>query len=309
MNSGQILVTGATGFIGRALCNYLEEHCKDRSVVALVRKRNDLPIAVDQIEVSDWSLPGLKNAIASKSVTTIFHLAAYGVSPTNRDAELMREINSELPVTMVRLADHLNASIITAGSSAEYAASAENLLLTEDAPLCTDKPYGASKASGWLAASATALKHNVNMLHLRLFNVYGPNETQHRLFPSLVNSLSAGDHISLSDGEQIRDFVYADDVCRAFLAAEEALRGTSMAEVVNVCTGEGASVKTFAKLVCEKIGANSVLLGFGDIERRPDDTPYLVGDPSKMTDLLQLGKMAKLESGIKMSVNSELETA
>jgi GDP-4-dehydro-6-deoxy-D-mannose reductase len=86
--------------------------------------------------------------------------------------------------------------------------------------------------------------------------------------------------VPLSDGRQVRDFIAVDDVVDAQLAAGEAMQaggGETRQAVWNVCTGEPVSVRDFAQTVAAVLRADPDLLGFGDIPRREDDVPWLVG--------------------------------
>jgi len=139
----RVLVTGSTGFIGARLCAALRARGDD--VTALSRRAGE-----GLTPVGDWSLGGLKSVIGDSKFDTIFHLAAYGVAPGDRDAHAMFTVNTLLPVTMVALASHCGASIITTGSNAEYATPTSPAPLTETAPLRADTLYGSSKAAGWL---------------------------------------------------------------------------------------------------------------------------------------------------------------
>jgi nucleoside-diphosphate-sugar epimerase len=306
MNAPRMLVTGATGFIGRHLVRGLTE--ADRAVVALVRPGSRVPEQwqgrVACIACEDWSEAGLRAALASQPFDIAFHLATYGVRPTDRDSGLMARINVELPGHFVHLCKERGAGLVMAGTFSEYARPSDQMRLTERSPLEATKIYGASKAAGGAAASALAQSLGVKLRLLRFFQVYGEGEAPHRLLPSLVAGLSRGERVPLSDGRQVRDFVYVEDAVAACIKAGDDMTSPSRAATAtwNVCTGVGHPVRAFASLVAQAMGARTELLGFADLPMRPDDEPYLVGDGEQMSRALGWRPKHDLAAGIHSAV-------
>lgn len=310
------VVTGGTGYIGRHLLEHLVRE-GDYDIVALCRRRPQQPQAgVVYATVDDWTLSGLTAALdqadggafAARPVAVTFHLAGYGVAPGARAVEEMARVNASLPATMAAFSAARAGRLITAGSNAEYAdPSATGTsavgLINEDAPLQSVRLYGAAKAAGWLTAAAAAHALGISHLHLRIFNVYGPFEPQHRLTASIMQAYADQKRAPLSDGLQLRDFIHVDDVVKAFLAAARADVSAKGGRAINICTGEAMSVRRFAELMASALGASPQdLLGFGDIARRPDDIEQLVGDPSRAADYMGWRASLPVEEGIRQTI-------
>jgi nucleoside-diphosphate-sugar epimerase len=306
MSANRALVTGAIGFIGRHLVDGLID--ANTQVVALVRPGGRLPDQwrgrVTCIECADWGEAGLRAALASQPFEVAFHLATYGVRPTDRDPDLMLRINVDLPALVVHLCKERGTRLVMAGTFSEYQRPAERRPLTEQSPLEMDKIYGASKAAGGIVASSLAERLGVKLRLLRFFNVYGEGEAPHRLLPSLVAGLSRGKRVPLSAGTQVRDFIYVKDVVEACIKAGDGMMSSSRhsATTWNVCTGVGHSVRAFAALVAQIMGKPAELLGFGDLPMRADDEPYLVGDGARMFGDLGWRPKHDLEAGIRAAV-------
>jgi nucleoside-diphosphate-sugar epimerase len=306
MSAQRALVTGATGFIGRHLVDALID--ANMQVVALIRSGRRLPNQwrgrVACIECADWGEAGLRAALGSQPFEVAFHLATYGVRPTDRDLGLMLRINVDLPALFVRLCKERGARMVMAGTFSEYQRPAERSPLTEQSPLEMGKIYGASKAAGGIVGSALAERLGVTLRLLRFFNVYGEGEAPHRLLPSLVAGLSKGERVPLSAGTQVRDFVYVKDVIEACIKAGDDMTSSSrhLATTWNVCTGVGHSVRAFAALVAQVMGEPAELLGFGDLPMRADDEPCLVGDGARMFGELGWRPKHDLETGIRAAV-------
>lgn len=306
MTAQRALVTGATGFIGRHLVDGLID--VRTQVVALIRPGSRMP---DQwrdratcIACADWSEAGLRATLASQPFDVVYHLATYGVRPTDRDPGLMFRINVDLPALFVHLCKERGARLVMAGTFSEYRKPADRRPLTEQSSLEMGKIYGASKAAGGIFASALAESLGVKLRLLRFFKVYGEGEAPHRLLPSLVAGLSRRERVSLSDGTQVRDFIYVDDVVEACIKAGDdmAFPSRPLTATWNVCTGVGHTVRTFAALVAQAMGERTELLGFGELPLRADDEPHLVGAGERMLRELDWRPKHDLEAGIRAAV-------
>ena len=311
MKAERVLVTGATGFIGRHLVDQLI--AAERQVVALIRSESRVPGRwrgrVTCIECTDWGEARLRAALAVQPFDIVFHLASYGVRPTDRDPGLMLGVNVDLPAVFVHLCKERGARLVVAGTFSEYQRPVGRRSLAEQSPLETTKIYGASKAAGGIVANALAAILGVKLRLLRFFSVYGEGEAPHRLLPSLVTGLSRGERVPLSAGTQVRDFIRVDDVVEACIRAGEDMASSAGALTAtwNVCTGVGNSVQTFAALVAQTMGQRPELLGFGDLPMRADDEPYLVGDGERIYRQLGWRPKHDLKTGIRAAVAVLLE--
>jgi nucleoside-diphosphate-sugar epimerase len=216
----------------------------------------------------------------------------------------MLRINIDLPALFVHLCKERGAGLVMAGTFSEYQKPADQTPLTERSPLETAKIYGATKAAGGIVANALAASLGVNLRLLRFFNVYGEGEAPHRLLPSLVTGLARGERVVLSDGRQVRDFIYVDDVVEACIKAGDDMVSPARASTAtwNVCTGVGHSVRAFAALVAQAMGERAELLGFGELPMRADDEPYLVGDGERIFREFGWRPKHDLEAGIRAAV-------
>lgn len=303
MAPASAIVTGASGFIGTHLVARLLS--QDSRVTALVRPSSVLPLEwhgrVNVVACDDFSAHGLRRLL-HKPVETVYHLAAYGVRPNHRDVDEMIAINIGMPAALVRLCAEWRARMIMAGTFSEYRSPASRELLSESSPLEQGKLYGSSKAAGGLMASAIANSGGTAFRLLRLFKVYGAGEASHRLLPALVKGLAKRERVAISAGTQILDFVYIDDVIEAMLRADAHCREKGGVATWNIASGRGHSVREFAEQVASAMLADTSLLGFGAIDMRKDDEPWLVGSPALLRAELGWQPSLGLDEGVRAAV-------
>ena len=303
MPAANVLVTGASGFIGVHLVERLL--LEGSRVTVLARSSSVLPAEWrDRIRViaSDDLSEGNLRRLLDTPVEAVFHLAAYGVKPDHRNIHEMLRINVELPTALVRLCAEWRARMVMAGTFSEYRSPSSQELLLEDSPLEQGKLYGSSKAAGGLMASAISQHSGVGFRLLRLFKVYGAGEAPHRLLPALVSGLGRRERVAISAGTQVLDFVYIDDAIEAMLRAETQCQEMGGVATWNVATGRARSVREFAEHVALAMNADASLLAFGAIAMRKDDEPWLVGSPDLMHSKLGWQPSIGLDEGVRAAV-------
>jgi nucleoside-diphosphate-sugar epimerase len=290
------LVTGASGFIGRALVARLRE--AGYGVTCLVRESAAAPDGFDLVRLKTFDRDAIRGVFRDRTFDVVFHLAAYGVSPKERDPALMLSVNVELTANLVMAASASNVrAFIYAGSCAEYRTTKAPDRLAEESPLSATHLYGASKAAGGLFGHGIAAGTDLSHIWLRLFGVYGAGEAPHRLLPSLIRDLAQDKPVALSPGRQVRDFLYRDDVVDGFLAAAAAALGGRRG-VYNLCSGNPLTVSEFAIAVAEHLGKSRTLLDFGALPYRPDEDMWLLGNPDKFRELTGFVPRYSIAEGI-----------
>ncbi len=271
-----ILVTGATGFVGRQVVRALAE--KDVKIRSIVRpgKQNELEkffnVKLDDI-VTTHDLFSESEAWlfdVCKGVDTIIHLAWYA-EPGNY---LQSSKNLDCLSGTLNLARQaVSAGVkrfVGIGTCFEYDVRA--CLLSVNTPLRPLSPYAGAKAAVYMALSQWLPKQGVEFAWCRLFYLYGAGEDERRLVPYIRSRLAAGKPAELTSGNQIRDFL---DVCEAGrLIVETALSETQ--DAVNICSGVPITVRQMAENIADEMGRRE-LLKFGARADNLIDPPCVVG--------------------------------
>jgi nucleoside-diphosphate-sugar epimerase len=207
----------------------------------------------------------------------VIHCACAGVFRLELSLDQARLTNvSPLEVLFEGLARDRGSRLIHAGSAFVLEAGRS---LNESARIAPCTNYARSKAEADRRIEELAIGSPVNWFNLRLFHTYGAYEAPERLFPYLVTSLTRGRETRLSSGEQIRDFNNVESIAGAFLLALEA-DGESAGGLYHIGSGNGRSVRDFARSVAEIVG-HPDRLRFDSRELHPGEVTAWVSDPSR----------------------------
>lgn len=206
------IVTGATGFIGAALCKELMKN--NYEVTAVIRpetKRKDkVPSGANIVELPLDRINELEG-----SYDLFYHLAWNGSSGNDRNDFDMQYSNIKYTADAIRVAKRLGCKkFIGAGSQAEYGVVHGEA--KEDETIC--KPfmmYGAAKLAAYHMGKIVAEQEEISFVWPRIYSIYGPGENEGTLISYLVKTLKEGKVPELSACENMWNFMYIDDCTRA----------------------------------------------------------------------------------------------
>ncbi len=281
----RVLVTGAEGFIGR-------------QVVALAKKHGGIVIGLGKGDCDLRDGARTLAIFAEHRPEYVVHTA--GLVDWRQDASL---VSAMIDVHVRGTAHVLDASkkhgarrVVCFGSAGEYGAAAEKGAVAENARAEPLDPYSASK----LAATELALMFHrsfgLETTIVRPFNVYGPGESAKRLFPSLFAlARQGGGQFPCTAGEQLRDFVYVEDVAEGALRA--ALAPEAAGRCLNLARGSGTTVRD-ALILAAKISNGVVQPQFGTMPYRPGEPMQLLANIALTSSYLQWSPTVSLQQGL-----------
>jgi nucleoside-diphosphate-sugar epimerase len=275
--TGTVLLTGATGFVGRQILRALA--ARGARVRAVVRTgtqgRLQCAESIERVvatpdlfaESADWWRSACEGTEIAIHAAWYAEPGKYLQSPLNLDC-----LAGTLSLAKGAVAAGVRR-LVGLGTCFEYDVSAGRLSV--DTPLDPKTPYAAAKAAAYLALSQALPPQGVSFAWCRLFYLYGEGEDPRRLVPYLRSRLMEGQPVDLTSGVQIRDFL---DVAEAGdMIAAVALGETD--GPVNVCSGVAITVRDLAERVADDYGRRD-LLRFGARPENVFDPPCVVGVPN-----------------------------
>jgi nucleoside-diphosphate-sugar epimerase len=272
----RVLVTGATGFIGRhTLAPLLEANHEVHAVTS-----RDAPRAEAGVKWHRADLFESAGVVREVSPEVLLHLAWYvehgrfWTSPLN-----VRWVEASLALLRA-FADGHGRRAVLAGTSAEYDWEAAGDRCREElTPLRPATLYGAAKHALHRVAERYAEQAGFELAWGRIFSVYGPGEPDGRLVPSVGRALLAGEPVLTTRGDHARDFMHVEDVGAAFAA----LAGSGTTGAVNVASGEPMTVQSVVDELADAVGRQD-LLRPGALPEREGDPPRLVADVTRLRE-------------------------
>lgn len=272
-----VLLTGATGFVGRQILRALLNEGKHVRLV--IRTGHDGALAsqkgVERVVTTPdlFAEPAVWWQETCKGVDTIIHAAWYA----EPGKYLTSSKNLDCLAGTIAMAQGAMAAglrrFVGVGTCFEYDVSVGDL--ATDTPLAPQSPYAGAKAAAFLALSQALPVQDVEFAWCRLFYLYGEGEDARRFVPYLRGQLEKGEVAELSSGKQWRDFM---DVRRAGDMIAQAAMG-KVTGAVNICSGQAITIRQLAERIADEYDRRD-LLKFG---ARPDnlvDPPRVVGVPT-----------------------------
>jgi len=281
----RVLVTGATGFLGRA--------------------------AARQLRAAGWDVTGTSGSgledtrradlLDERAVRRLMeevrpsHLLHAAWRPVHGDVmhspENIRWVAASLLLVQAfQQSGGERAAVV--GSSAEYDWT-DGICRNGATPLRPGTIYGACKHALHIALAAFARQTGIGFVWPRVFFVYGPGEDERRLVASVIRALLKGVPAECTEGRQIRDYLHVDDVAAGLVAALE----STYDGPIDLAAGHGVSVRELVTQVARQIGRED-LLRLGARPSPSHDVPLVVGDGAEAASVLGWAPQLSLEQGL-----------
>lgn len=292
----KVLITGASGFIGRHCLPLLVE--QGYEVHALSRH----PLFIENLDIN-WHRVDLFDRVAiQESIgkirpSNLLHLAWYAV-PGQYWTGLANFQWVQASLDLVRsFVECGGTRIVAAGSCAEYDWN-YGYCQANLTPLAPQTPYGICKQAFSLMLKSYAQQTDISYAWGRIFWLYGQYEDPNRLVSSVIRSLLTNKLAQCSDGTQIRDFLYVSDVADSLVR----LLGSEVEDAIDIGSGIPISIRTLVESIASKLD-RSDLVRFGAISSNSQEAPLVVANPARLRTELNWYPKYDLASGITETIN------
>ncbi len=297
----RVLVTGGAGFIGSHLSRVLLEQGHQVTVLDnLSRGRRELvPAAAAFVHVDLADEAATTEALRGHDA--VIHLAgSLEVAVSVEQPVQFTENNVVNSVRLLEAMRRAGVGKIVFSSSATVYGVPKSLPLREEDPLGMQaNPYGASKVAVETLLGVYHQLYGFDCVVLRYFNPYGPNELcepETHAVPNFVRAALERRPIPLNwRGEQVRDFIYVEDLARAHI---EPL-GVSGFEVFNIGTQVGTKIIDVVETVFRILGYR---VPIDDLGERAGDVAAYYASSEKIASMLGWRAQVDLEEGLRRTI-------
>jgi nucleoside-diphosphate-sugar epimerase len=295
-----LLVVGGTGFIGSALLQKANKLGMKTTSLSLKKPINTNIIESTNYLITDTSnFENLQDVFADLKFNYIVNLAGYinhdlisngGFSIVQSQINLLNNLVSLFNVKKL-------IRFIQIGSSDEYGLNKSPQMETSrEDPI---SPYSLAKVMNAQYLQMLNKTENFPAVILRLFLVYGPRQKINRLIPHVIKSCIQNTDFTLSEGNQIKDFTYVEDVVDFILIS--LIKKNVEGNIINVGSGEAISVKNIVEMINSKIKLGNPK--FSKKFNKNIENSELIPDLSKSKKLLNLSSKTSLDDGLQRTID------
>ena len=281
----KVLITGASGFIGRHVLK-----CLQNSNIDVVLAGRNIPagflgdfIKADLLELSDF-----KNLVSKANASHLIHLAWYAEHGSYWSSSLnLRWVEASIKLTEAFCASG-GQHIVAAGTCAEYDWS-YGYCIEEKTPLIPATLYGTSKDATRRLLMAICANHKVTCSWGRIFMPYGPGEDSRRLIPSLNNVFNLKQPPFAVGSYSFRDLLHVQDVASGFMSL---LTSRAHGEF-NICSGIPTQISEVINLLARAQNQDPRIMFEHSVSRIGE--PHMIVGENKKLALLGWSVKHRLE--------------
>ncbi|MGY5871298.1 MAG: GDP-mannose 4,6-dehydratase [Candidatus Thorarchaeota archaeon] len=300
-----IVVTGASGFIGSHLVDFLLS--KGCVVIGIdnmrTGKEENLASAIsnDKFRLANADIRDSKlSTMIEEDIDTIFHLAAISsIKKSVEDPLLVNDVNVNGTINVLELARKKNVNRFVFSSSAAIYGDPVKMPVREDFPFNPLSPYAASKIAAEMFIQSYGKSFGMNTTILRYFNVYGPRQefsAYSGVVSIFINEILAGNPIKIEgDGKQTRSFLHVADVVSATQKAGEV--SATIGETINISGPDMISIIQLAQIMRKSVEDHQSEIIH--VDPRVGDVKESIGSTEKAQKLLGFSPQIPLERGLR----------
>lgn len=308
----KVLVTGADGFIGSHLVEWLlAEGCQVKAFCYYNSFNtwgwlDTLPKAtLEKIEIFTGDVrDNICVRSAVKGVDVVMHLAALIAIPYSYySPESYIDTNIKGTLNILQAGLDFNVEKILVTSTSEVYGTAKYVPIDEKHPFQGQSPYSATKIGADRIAESFYRSFNAPVCIVRPFNTFGPRQSARAVIPTIISQLLAGKtELSLGSLTPTRDFNYVKDTCNGFI--EIAKSDKIIGEEINIATSHEISVGDLASRLIKIINpAAKIICEEERLRPEKSEVNRLLGCNKKLKALTNWEQKYSFDQGLKETVD------
>ena len=271
----KVLVTGGTGFIGKAVIEILSNKNYEIHAISSKKQENSKNVIFHQLDLLNFT--SLAELFTKNHFENLLHLAWYVDGDYQRN-----NINLDWTIATLNLLklfkENGGKKFLAAGSMLEY--DFKYGYLNEDlTPTASGSLYGECKNSIFKITKTYCEQNNIDFKWARIFNIYGPGEKKQRLMPSVIISCFKNEDVRVSDCLKFQDYLHVNDMASGIIALFESSYNGAM----NICSGKPIQLRYIVNKIAELTNFKGKIL-WGAIPAKFDNN-VVVGDNKKLLNL------------------------
>lgn len=311
ISKSTFLVTGGAGFIGSNIVSYLLKYNAGKVIVLDNLSNGYLKniepfIGLPNFQFIEGDITDFDSCVkAVRGVDYVIHQAALGSVPRSIENPLAtHQANATGFLNILTASKDSNVKRVVYASSSSVYGDSKELPKTEDRIGIPLSPYAVSKRTKELYANVFALTYGLDVVGLRYFNVFGPNQSPNGPYAAAIPLfmdavLNNASPFINGSGEQSRDFTFVENVVQANIKAlftEKDVKG----KVLNIAYGGRTTINELFYMIRSAVGNNVEPIYR---EERKGDVKDSLADISLAKELIDYNPDFSIQEGLKITID------
>jgi len=282
----KVLITGITGFLGSHIAKALVQN--GTQVIGLKRVTSDTWRCKDFLNQIDWvdidQQGNWKDTIINKQPQFVVHCAWIGVEAKDRNNWGEQIKNIYFLNDLIEIVNAIKLSkFVFIGSQSEYGEISGKI--SEQEPPHALNAYSGIKLACLEMMKAFCESNQINWIWLRLFSVFGENESSNWLIPQVINRMLNDNEMDFTACDQKYAYLYVDDFAKVIMRI---LSHNISSGIYNISSNEARPLRLIIEQIRDIVNPD-FKLNFGALPYRENQSMHLEGDISKLTQ--QIGEL------------------